>query len=42
MTDKVLILGANGRFGRATHKAFTDAGWDVTALVRPGKSHDAR
>lgn len=38
MTKNVLILGANGRFGRATHKAFTDAGWNVTALVRPGKS----
>lgn len=38
MTKKVLILGANGRFGRATHKAFSDAGWDVTALVRPGKA----
>ncbi len=42
MTDKVLILGANGRFGRATHKAFSDAGWDVTALVRPGKSHTGK
>lgn len=39
MTKNVLILGANGRFGRATHKAFADAGWNVTALVRPGKAH---
>jgi nucleoside-diphosphate-sugar epimerase len=38
MTKNVLILGANGRFGRATHKAFTNAGWNVTALVRPGKA----
>ena len=42
MTDKVLVLGANGRFGRAAHKAFTDAGWNVTALVRPGKSHGGK
>lgn len=39
MTDKVLILGANGRFGRGAYRAFSDAGWDVTALVRPGKTH---
>ena len=38
MTKNVLILGANGRFGRATHAAFTNAGWNVTALVRPGKA----
>lgn len=37
MTNNVLILGANGRFGRAAHKAFSDTGWNVTALVRPGK-----
>ncbi|MHA1127617.1 MAG: NAD(P)H-binding protein [Alphaproteobacteria bacterium] len=36
MTNNVLILGANGRFGRAALTAFTDAGWNVTALVRPG------
>lgn len=35
--NKILILGANGRFGRATTQAFTDAGWQVTKLVRPGK-----
>ncbi len=42
MTDKVLILGANGRFGRGAYKAFSDAGWDVTALVRPGKTHPGK
>jgi nucleoside-diphosphate-sugar epimerase len=36
MSDKVLILGANGRFGQAAAKAFTDAGWHVAAQVRPG------
>lgn len=38
MTKNVLILGANGRFGRAALNAFTEAGWNVTALVRPGKA----
>ncbi len=38
MTKRVLILGANGRFGRAAMKAFSDAGWQTTALVRPGKA----
>ncbi len=42
MTNNVLILGANGRFGRAAYKAFSDAGWDVTALVRPGKAHSGK
>ncbi|OUS07508.1 hypothetical protein A9Q96_06260 [Rhodobacterales bacterium 52_120_T64] len=42
MTNKVLVLGANGRFGRATYKAFSEAGWDVTALVRPGKTHKGK
>jgi len=42
MSDKVLILGANGRFGRGAYKAFCDAGWDVTALVRPGKTHSGK
>ena len=31
---KVLILGANGRFGLAAAQAFTRAGWDVVAQVR--------
>ncbi|MHA1128898.1 MAG: NAD(P)H-binding protein [Alphaproteobacteria bacterium] len=42
MTNNVLILGANGRFGRATHKAFTNASWNVTALVRPEKSQGGK
>ena len=42
MTDKVLVLGANGRFGRAAYKAFTEAGWGVTALVRPGRTHSGK
>ncbi len=33
----VLILGANGRFGRAAATAFSNAGWDVKRHVRPGK-----
>ncbi len=31
-----LILGARGRFGLATARAFADAGWHVVAHVRPG------
>ena len=38
MTKTALILGANGRFGRAAMAAFTDAGWQTTALMRPGKA----
>lgn len=30
----VLILGANGRFGRAAQRAFADAGWRVLAQAR--------
>lgn len=37
MTDRVLILGANGRFGRHAADAFARAGWQVTRAVRPGK-----
>lgn len=40
MPKKVLVLGANGRFGRGAMTAFNNAGWDVTALVRPGKSSE--
>ena len=40
MTQKVLILGANGRFGRAAAIAFANAGWSVTKLIRPGKTGD--
>jgi len=31
-----LVLGANGRIGRASAAAFRDAGWTVRGLVRPG------
>jgi nucleoside-diphosphate-sugar epimerase len=34
--SKVLILGARGRFGLATARAFADAGWDVVAHMRLG------
>ncbi len=30
----VIVLGANGRFGRAAVDAFGQQGWDVTALAR--------
>jgi nucleoside-diphosphate-sugar epimerase len=33
-TKTALILGANGRLGRATLEAFTTAGWDVLAQAR--------
>lgn len=36
MQETVLILGARGRFGLATAKAFADAGWRVLAHMRPG------
>lgn len=36
MTNTVLILGARGRFGLATARAFADAGWHVLGLIRPG------
>ena len=32
----VLILGARGRLGMATARAFAQAGWQVVAQVRPG------
>ena len=32
----VLILGARGRFGFATARAFANAGWRVVAQMRPG------
>lgn len=39
MTDRVIVLGAGGRFGRSAVSAFLEAGWEVTALVRnPEKS----
>jgi divinyl chlorophyllide a 8-vinyl-reductase len=36
MTGEVLLLGATGTIGRATAIALRDAGFSVTALVRPG------
>ncbi len=36
MQNTVLILGARGRFGLATARAFADAGWRVVGQVRPG------
>jgi len=43
---RVLILGANGRFGLAAARAFAAAGWDVLAQVRrdaaPGMPAQAR
>lgn len=33
-TQTVLILGANGRFGRIVQRAFADAGWTVIAQAR--------
>ncbi len=38
MTGTVLILGANGRFGRAATQAFANAGWQVRAASRKGNS----
>ena len=34
MSDKVVIFGAKGRFGRAATKAFSKAGWHVRVLAR--------
>lgn len=34
MSDRVLILGANGRFGRHAALAFAQAGWDVATYTR--------
>ena len=36
MQSTVLILGARGRFGLATARAFADAGWRVVAQMRSG------
>jgi nucleoside-diphosphate-sugar epimerase len=41
-TSKVIILGANGRFGRAAAQHFQLAGWDVALAVRPGSSISAK
>jgi uncharacterized protein YbjT (DUF2867 family) len=34
MSERVLVLGANGRFGRIVARAFADAGWNVVAQAR--------
>lgn len=36
--NSVLILGAAGRFGRHAAAEFAQAGWQVRALVRPGRA----
>ena len=36
ITSTVLILGARGRFGLATARAFSAAGWRVLGQTRPG------
>ncbi len=41
MSNRVLVLGAAGRFGFAAAEAFRDAGWQVTGLVRPGATQRA-
>ncbi|TFH28948.1 MAG: hypothetical protein E4H00_07880 [Myxococcales bacterium] len=33
MEQEVLVVGANGRIGRASVQAFLDAGWKVRAFV---------
>jgi nucleoside-diphosphate-sugar epimerase len=38
MSSRVLVLGANGRFGHTAAAAFRKAGWEVASLVRPGTS----
>ena len=35
--ERVIILGAKGRFGRAATEAFLKAGWEVTAFARGWK-----
>ncbi len=37
MTGTVLILGANGRFGRAATRAFVQKGWNVRVATRTGE-----
>jgi nucleoside-diphosphate-sugar epimerase len=41
VTDRVLVLGAAGRFGHLAAEAFRNAGWKVTSLVRPGAAKRA-
>jgi len=35
LADRILVLGAAGRFGHAAAEAFRNAGWTVVSLVRP-------
>lgn len=41
MSERILVLGAAGRFGYAAAAAFRAAGWTVTSLVRPGAARRA-
>lgn len=41
-TRTVMVLGANGRLGRAAVAAFAAAGWAVRAVVRPGLKRTGR
>lgn len=40
MTKTVLIVGANGRFGRAAARAFTDKGWSLGLYARSKPDND--
>ena len=42
MEQEVLVVGANGRIGRASVEAFLEAGWKVRAFVRNGSADRVR
>jgi len=42
MEQEVLVVGANGRIGRASVEAFLEAGWKVRAFVRSGSADRVR
>lgn len=42
MEQEVLVVGANGRIGRAALDAFLEAGWKVRAFVRSGSADRVR
>lgn len=42
MEQEVLVVGANGRIGRAALEAFLEAGWKVRAFVRNGSAERVR